>query len=304
MATKRPRETASWTSPDKGTVSIVQNLMQWPGSIVVVDPKGENATFTAVRRGFGSKDCEGLGQEVHVLDPFLAATVPEEFRSRFNPLDAIDPTHPEAVDLAAMIASAMVMIGEGESKIWDEAAVNMLQGLILHVKTDAQFDGKRNLLTVRALLMDGDQESVELLQKAGETDIASAQALLWEGLRSNPACHGIIARIGATMGEMYATAPKQFQGVCLGAHRGTRFLDSPDMQACMEASNFALSDLMTDPKGMSLYMCLPSRYQKIHSGWVQVMIGLTINQLEATKDQPACGHRVLLCLDEFSELDW
>src|ERR1041384_6903270 len=38
----------------KGTSIIVNNLCLYPGSIVVVDPKGENATITANRRGDGS----------------------------------------------------------------------------------------------------------------------------------------------------------------------------------------------------------------------------------------------------------
>ena len=75
----------------KGTSAIINNLCLWPGSVVVVDPKGENATVTAARRGAGSAHAEGMGQAVHVLDPFGAATVDERYRSRFNPLDALDP---------------------------------------------------------------------------------------------------------------------------------------------------------------------------------------------------------------------
>ena len=35
----------------KGTTVIIPNLCLWPGSVVVVDPKGENATVAAARRG-------------------------------------------------------------------------------------------------------------------------------------------------------------------------------------------------------------------------------------------------------------
>jgi type IV secretory pathway TraG/TraD family ATPase VirD4 len=35
----------------KGTSVILNNLCFWPGSAIVVDPKGENATVTAARRG-------------------------------------------------------------------------------------------------------------------------------------------------------------------------------------------------------------------------------------------------------------
>lgn len=290
----------SGTRGGKGTTFIVPNLIRWPGSVVVVDPKGENATVTAARRGRGSKYCPG--QEVHVLDPFREATVPEALRSRFNPLDAIDPEHPEAVDLAAMIASAMIVMSEGESKSWDEDALDMLQGLILHVKTADEFEGRRNLLTVRSLVMEGDKETVEVLRAGGETNIVSAHALLWEGMRRNPACHGVISAIGAAMGELYATAPKQFQGVLGSAKRNTKFLDSRSIKPCLESSNFSLSDLKTNPNGISLYLCLPTRYHKTHFRWLRMMIDLTISQLESTKGRPACGHRVLMCLDEFAGL--
>ncbi|RDE07829.1 type IV secretory system conjugative DNA transfer family protein [Pelagibacterium lacus] len=44
----------SGTRSGKGTSIIVPNLILWPGSAVVIDPKGENATVTARRRGKGS----------------------------------------------------------------------------------------------------------------------------------------------------------------------------------------------------------------------------------------------------------
>lgn len=271
----------------KGTTFIVPNLVLWPGSVVVVDPKGENATLTAARRGPGSKYCDGMGQQVHVLDPFKTAHVPEELRSRFNPLDAIDPTHPEAIDRAAMIAAAMMVMSEGEGRSWDENARTMLRGLILHVKTAEQFEGKRNLLTVRRLLMHGDEETVNLLKTAGETDIASPHALLWESLRSSGMFRGIVSGIGATFGDMYATSPKQYWGVLEAAQRNTEFLDSEGIHECLSASNFSLSDLKTNPKGVSLYLSLPDRYRSTHSRWLRMMVDLTLSEMEATRGQPA-----------------
>src|SRR5271170_6254168 len=39
----------------KGTSSILPVLLGWPGSICLLDPKGENATVSAARRGQGSQ---------------------------------------------------------------------------------------------------------------------------------------------------------------------------------------------------------------------------------------------------------
>ena len=47
----------------KGRSCIIPNLLHYSGSVLVIDPKGENANLTAVRR-------KALGQSVHVLDPF------------------------------------------------------------------------------------------------------------------------------------------------------------------------------------------------------------------------------------------
>ena len=60
----------------KGTSSIIPNLCVYSGSVICLDPKGENASITAVRRSAG-EGCEGMGQEVFVLDPFGVAAVPD-----------------------------------------------------------------------------------------------------------------------------------------------------------------------------------------------------------------------------------
>ena len=148
----------------KGTTSIVNNLILWPGSICVVDPKGENATITASRRGNGSPRCKGLGQAVQVLDPFNAAQIDDSLRGRFNPLDALDPDNDETIDEAGRIADAVVVIHEGNDPFWDESARSMVKGLILHVLTAPEYEGRRNLITVRKLILRGDWEAVEALR--------------------------------------------------------------------------------------------------------------------------------------------
>lgn len=150
----------------KGTSVIINNLCLYPGSVVVIDPKGENATITAARRGTGSEHCEGMGQAVHVLDPFNVAQIPESYRSCFNPLDTLDPTNSESIDEAGRIADALVVINQdSKDPFWDESARSMVKGLILHVLTDEQFEGRRNLVTIRELITRGDWETFERLQK-------------------------------------------------------------------------------------------------------------------------------------------
>ena len=293
----------SGTRTGKGTTTIINNLCSWFGSVVVVDPKGENATVTAARRGPGSEYCEGMGQAVHVLDPFRAADVDDSLRSRFNPLDALDPTSPLAIDEAGRLADAIVVVNkQSKEPFWDESARNLVKGVILHVVTAPRFEGRRNLATVRELIARGDHEGVAYLKSKGRDKIPSAQSLLWEGVSRNPALGGVISGIGETMVELALNDAKLFQGMLQSANRNTEFLDSPGMADCVSTSDFKLSDLKTAPNGVSLYLSLPQRYMGEHYRWLRMMVTLIVTEMEATEGPPATGHRVLMCLDEFAGL--
>ncbi len=286
----------------KGTTSIVNNLILWPGSLCVVDPKGENATITAARRGRGSAHCKGLGQAVKVLDPFKAAQVDDSLRARFNPLDVLDPNNEEAIDEAGQIADAVVVVHESNDPFWDQSARAMVKGLILHILTAPEYEGRRNLITLRKLITRGDWESVETLRAAGEKDIPPAHGMLWTGLANNQAFDGLIAGIGDSFTNMLLNSPKQYESVLQVANRNTEFIDSPAMQRCLEASDFQLSDLKTRPEGLSIYLSLPQRYMSTHYGWLRMMIALIVTEMEKVRGKPATGHPVLMVLDEFAGL--
>lgn len=287
----------------KGTSAIINNLCLWPGSAVVLDPKGENATVTVPRRGKGSARCDGMGQAVHVLDPFKAAQVDDGYRSRFNPLDALDPENEETIDEAGRIADAIVVIHEdSKDPFWDESARALVKGLLLHILTAEEYEGRRNLITLRKLITRGDWEAVEALRQAGESQIPPAQALLWTRVSGNPAFEGTVAGIGDTFANMLLSSPKQFESVLQVANRNTEFIDSPAMQRCLEASDFELAGLKTRKEGMSLYLCLPQRYMNTHYRWLRMMIALVVTEMEIVRGRPAAGFPILMLLDEFAGL--
>lgn len=293
----------SGTRGGKGTTSIINNLCLWPGSVIVVDPKGENATVTAARRGAGSPYCEGMGQAVHVLDPFGAAIVDDAYRSRFNPLDALDPDAEDSIDEAARLADAMVVVqNDSKDPFWDESARAMVKALLLHVLTAPEYEGRRTLVTVRLLIARGAWEDFAALRDSGDGTSVSAQGLLWTAVAGNEALGGVVAGLGDTFLGMLQSSPKQFDSVLQVANRNTEFLDSPAMRRCVEGSDFRLSDLKTKPGGVSLYLSLPQRYMATHYRWLRMMIALTLSQMEATRGRPATGHRVLMVLDEFAGL--
>ena len=292
------------TRGGKGTSIILPNICSWPGSMVVVDPKGENATVAAARRGQGSDFCEGMGQAVHILDPFNVVVGQDAYQSHFNPLDALDPEHPEVIDRAAMIADALVVVREdSKDPFWEESARAMVKALLLHIITWPLLDGERNLITLRDMVVRGDWLAVESLQETGYDDIPAAQTLLWQSLKNNNALNGIISGMGETYLSMMKKNPKGFDGVRQTVITNTEFLDSPGMRECLCRSDFELSELKTRAEGMSLFLSLPQRYIPTHFRWLRMMVSLVTNEMEIVRQQPATGHPMMMVLDEFAGLE-
>jgi type IV secretory pathway TraG/TraD family ATPase VirD4 len=293
----------SGTRGGKGTTSIVNSLLLWPGSVCVIDPKGENASITAQRRGRGTRFVPGLGQAVHVLDPFGSAQVDAALRSRFNPLDALDPNHKECINQSLRIADAIVSREDAGDHFWDEQARSMVYLLILHILTAEEYQERRNLVTLRQLIIRGDWEAGDALRQGGEKDIPSPRHLLWQGIKMNNAFQGLISGLGQGFWDMLNGAPETFEGVLANVRRNTEFIDGEPMQDCLAASDFKLSELKSRPGGLSLYLCLPLRYLNTHNRWLRMIMNLTVTEMEMVRGQPATGHQTLIVLDEFASLE-
>src|SRR5436305_4292498 len=80
-AEDRHLATVGRTRSGKGATVIVPALLEARHSVVVIDPKGQNAAITAARR-------RAMGQDVFVLNPFgLHTGAPWRLpRHRYNPL--------------------------------------------------------------------------------------------------------------------------------------------------------------------------------------------------------------------------
>lgn len=292
------------TRGGKGTSVILPNICSWPGSMVVIDPKGENATVAAARRGQGSDFCEGMGQDVHILDPFNAVVGQNAYKSHFNPLDALDPEHPEVIDRAAMIADALI-VRDADSKepYWQDSARAMIKTLILHVITWPHLERERNLITLRELLTLGDEDGVESLKEMGYEEIPSAYKLLWKTVSNNTALNKVISGQASIFSQMLANSPKEFGSILSTALINTEFVDSPGVRECLRRSDFELSDLKTKENGMSLFLSLPQRYMATHFRWLRMMVSLITAEMEIVRHQPRNGYPVMLMLDEFAGLE-
>ncbi|MEP3901558.1 MAG: type IV secretory system conjugative DNA transfer family protein [Rhodopirellula bahusiensis] len=290
------------TRGGKGTTFLINNLCHWQGSAVVVDPKGENATVTAIRRGEGNNVCDGMGQAVHVLDPYRVANVPRKYRSCFNPLDWLDPDDRLCTKKAERLATSLVPIKTKSEEYWDNEARSLLGALLVHVATHPFYEGRRTLLTVRDLLMRGDTVSVDILKEGGEEDVVSPLDFLWQTMVDNEACDGYCRDTGTYFRDLTKDASEQWAGVRAGAKTATDFLTSKGMRELVSKSDFTIGDIKNDPKGCTMYLSIPQDFIASDSGWLRMMIDMVSTEAKIIPGQPKTGHQILLMLDEFAGL--
>ncbi len=298
------------TRSGKGTDIIIPNLLHWPGSVIDIGVKGENAILTARRRGHGSRFAQGLGQKVYIIDPFgevHSGGYGDDFsdlKASFNPLDMLGTHRPESVDDAARIASGVIETEASVDPFWNESARTFIQFGCLHVCSGQEFkDEERNLLTVRDLILEGYAELRSFLaDNLDPASMPSAYSLLFRAMRKNKHFGGEVAKAGEKFARMHGNAPRMLESIAQVACTALDFLASDAMKAAVRSSNFSLSELKTDPRGVSVFICLPQRFMQTHVGFFRMMIALLIAEMERVRHQPKSGYPILMVMDEFAAL--
>ncbi|MGO9170792.1 MAG: type IV secretory system conjugative DNA transfer family protein [Rhodomicrobium sp.] len=280
----------------KGVSLIIPNLLIYEGSALVIDPKGENARFTAGRRGKGTKaGGPGLGQDVYVIDPFA---VSGHRSSSFNPLVELDPRSDYVAEDAAMFADALIMHPDRGERHWTESAQALLRALILVVLSEPR-PARRNLVTVRRLLMLTDRRirDVQYVAKTDHNVDLGAQEALMQILRAQRwkpyghICVGVAE-------QLEAMGPQERGSVLSTAKTQTQWLDDRRMKRVLCRSDFDMADLKR--KATTVYLCLPAMRMGTHARWLRLTILLALSVMERTRGKPPSP--VLFVLDEFPVL--
>ncbi len=237
----------------KGRSVIIPNLLTWPGSALVIDPKGQNACVTALKRGFGGENIEEcLGQTVRILDPLGEITDPKVklHLARFNPLAELDLTAPDYSERIDLISDALVVPTSSKDSFFDNSARALISGLIDYVMISKSVgDYERNLATVRGLLIHPDGPPLDEMAELGGLAQAGAAGALQAGKNA--------------AGDVISTAI---------AH--TKWLDSIGMQRALAASDFSLRDL--NDGNTTVYLVLPPQFLDVHGRFLRLFFFLWI----------------------------
>jgi len=264
--------TCAPTRAGKGVSAIIPNLLTYEGSMLVIDPKGENLMVTAEQR-------HRLRHDVQALDPWnIGASFFDGAPARFNPLDFVEADNPDIVENAMILADALVPVRGGEASFWDEEAKALLMGVILHVATDPEEQAQRHLPRVRDLLLGDDQDMDQLFERMMASD--------------NAAVRGAGAR--ALQKE-----PKMRSSVMATAQSHTHFLDSPRIRENMSSSDFRFGDMKREK--LSIYVILPADRLSTFDRWLRLIISIAIienaRNIDIEPEKP-----VLFMLDEMAAL--
>jgi len=243
------------TRAGKGVGTVIPNLLAADRSVLVIDPKGENAWIAGeARRRFGT---------VHVLDPFEVSGMPS---AAYNPLDRLTPDSLDLGEDAASLTEALVMDPPGQvtEAHWNEEAKAILGGLIMFCVCHEDRD-RRTLATVREYLTLPPEKLRALLELMQDSDAAG----------------GLIARAA---NRFLGKADREAASVLSNAQRHTHFLDSPRIAKVLSRSDFHFSDLRH--RITSVFLVLPPNRMDAYSRWLRLLVSQALQDI--ARDAEAC----------------
>jgi type IV secretion system protein VirD4 len=260
----------------KGVGVVIPNLLNWPGSVIVSDIKGENWTRTA---GFRAAN----GQEVHLFDP-LSTT---ERSARWNPFAYVSQEPYRCIDDLQRIATMLYPDAQGADPFWTSSARSLFLGIALYL-----FETEGSTRTVGEILRQGMASDAEGFQKHWKRVVDACDR----------AGYPLSQEAVQTLYDVIDLAPVTASSI---RKTFTSRLDlwlNPMIDAVTSGNDFDFRDLRKRP--ISIYARINpddiARLQPLLNLFFQQAIGLQTRELP--EENPALRHQLLLVLDEFPAL--
>lgn len=266
----------------KSACALIPNLKLYPGSALVIDPKGELARETAAHRR------DVFGQDVHVLDPWCVSGLPQEYLSAFDPLAQLREDPANLIDNADLLADALIVASTSESH-WTDAARALLRALILLLSINGG-----TLPDLPRLIATLGEEAAD--PSAGRM-LSKLAAMVADD--SNEGEEATCAIIRNQAQFMMGANPKELASIISTTRTQLAFLESPALVSNLRRSLLRLSQLKARPS--TIYLCLPATRMGTHGRWLRLIVALAVAALEQARQ----GKQLLpalFILEEFAAL--
>ena len=268
------------TRSGKGLGWVLPNLLSWPHSAFIYDPKGELWQLTAGWR-------KSIGQNILRWEPG-----DPDFSCGFNFLNEVRLSTSHEVADAQNIATMLIdPDGSGFDNHWDRAAYGFLTGYILHCLYVARESGSKTSLPIIAALLSSPKVTPAQLCQSMATSRYGA-AIVAAGVDQ-------MARDERERGAVLSTVKTYL----------SLFLD-PVIAKNTTQSSFRIVDLMDHDNPTSLYVMVPGADSVRLRPLVRLLITMVLNHLVSVPvafdahQQPmqTHRHRMLLMMEEFPTL--
>ncbi len=261
------------TRSGKGVGIIIPTLLDWPESVIVLDPKdGENYDVTARWR-----------EQISNVHAFTPCRTPQ---TCINVLDAIRLGTPHAVGDADVIAHSLTapakLQGEGSTGAhFRELATLLLGASILHVCYTAlirSLGGVWHFLTQM------------------HTRLSDALQAMVKTIHPDPDAHRAIVSMVRAIQNI--TGDRELSSVWSTAIRPLALYNDPMVAASTDTSDFSLDSLQYGQRPTSLYLIAPSpmALERLHPIY-RVILDVATERLMSHKVR-TWKHQLLYVLDE------
>lgn len=255
------------TGAGKGTGCIIPNLLSYPGSVFVIDPKGENYQVTARKR-------REMGQEVVLFDPF---GVTGDKSDTINVLGLLDKESAELQDEATVLANMIHWQRMAKDPFWDNMAIKWITAIMMHVAVSAP-PALRNIGEVHYLFNQSKREwefTIKEMMQSKSSQVKKAAA------------------------AMSGTEPKVMASIISTAQSQMEFAASPNIKAVTGYTSFSLGDFR-DGKPMSVYLVMPPDKLYSHRALFRLFVSILMGQITKRKARPEIP--TLFVMDEAAQL--
>ncbi len=254
----------------KTTSNVVPTALRYTGPIICLDPSTEVAPMVVDHRR------NSLRREVMVLDPTNPIM-------GFNVLDGIETSkkkEEDIVGIAHMLLSESVRFESSTGSYFQNQAHNLLTGLLAHVMLSPEFDGRRNLRSLRQIVSEPETSVLAMLRDVQE--------------------HSASTFIRETLGVFVNMTEQTFSGVYSTASKDTQWLSLENYAALVCGNTFKSSEIAEGKK--DVFLNIPASILRSYPGIGRVIIGSLINAM--IEADGAFQRRALFMLDEVDLLGY
>lgn len=259
------------TRSGKGVGVVVPNLLNWPGSAVILDIKKENWTLTAGFRKSG-------GQDVYLFDPLE----PNGKTHRWNPLSTVRRGGDFQIEDLQRLADLFIPV-HAKDPFFDRAAQTAFVGVggYLAETPDLPFTLGEifRQLTLTGNVVKTFTDRIKQRKEEG-------RALSWQ--------------TEAALTDFISKSENTFESVKSTITANLGLFANPMLDRATSASDFDFADLRR--RRMSIYVGITpnnlGRLGPLLNLFFQSCVDANMQELPETN--PTLKHKVLLCMDEFA----